>query len=148
MRTIVALFCGAIFGAGLTVSDMINPQRVLNFLDFAGTWDPTLMFVMGGALITTAFGYRAVFQARMPLMGDKFNLPIAQSIDWRLVGGAGLFGIGWGLAGVCPGPAVVDLATMRPEVFAFVGAMLIGMLVAGSLQRTATTGMSIPQSQS
>ncbi len=143
MRTIVALLCGILFGAGLTVSDMINPDRVLSFLDLAGTWDPTLMFVMGGALITTALGYRAVLRSRAPLLDSKFHLPTAREIDWRLLGGAGCFGIGWGLAGICPGPAFADLATLRPQVLAFVAAMLAGMLAAGLFRMRVSAAASM-----
>jgi uncharacterized protein len=130
MPIIFSLFAGIIFGAGLTVSDMVNPARVLNFLDLAGNWDPTLLFVMAGGLGVTAVGYRLIFRRGGPLIGTKFNLPTKREVDLPLVGGAAVFGVGWGLAGICPGPALADLATLEPKVLIFVAAMLVGMLVA------------------
>ena len=128
MTLIFSLVAGVVFGAGLTISDMVNPARVLNFLDFAGHWDPTLMFVMGGGLAVTAIGYRVIFRRRSALTGEGFHLPTQRQIDLPLVGGSALFGIGWGLAGICPGPALADLMTLEPKVLAFVAAMLIGMI--------------------
>ena len=122
MPIIFSLLAGIIFGAGLTVSDMVNPARILNFLDIAGDWDPTLIFVMAGGLAVTVFGYRLIFLRGAPLIGGKFDLP--------LVGGAALFGVGWGLAGICPGPALADLKTLEPKVLLFIAAMLVGMIVA------------------
>jgi uncharacterized membrane protein YedE/YeeE len=109
---------------------MVNPARVLNFLDVAGHWDPTLLFVMASAVPLTAFGYRFALARETSLIGEKFDLPNVKQIDFALVGGSALFGIGWGLAGICPGPAFADLATFRPEVLLFVGALLGGMLTA------------------
>jgi uncharacterized protein len=128
MSLIFSLLAGVIFGAGLAISDMVNPARVLNFLDFAGHWDPTLIFVMAGGFGVTALGYRLVFRRSSPLVGKKFHLPTLRQIDSRLVGGSALFGIGWGLAGICPGPALADLMTLEPKVLVFVAAMLIGMI--------------------
>src|SRR3954451_601275 len=130
MSLLFSLAAGVIFGAGLTISDMVNPSRVLNFLDVAGSWDPTLAFVMAGALAVTALGYRWVFRRNAPLLDAKFHLPTQTEIDLPLVGGAALFGVGWGLAGMCPGPALTDLVTLEPNVLAFVAAMLIGMIAA------------------
>jgi len=130
MTIIFSLLAGIIFGAGLAVSDMVNPARVLNFLDLAGNWDPTLLFVMAGGLFVTAVGSRAIFRRYAPLIGIKFNLPAKRQIDPPLVGGAAVFGIGWGLAGICPGPALADLATLEPKVLLFIAGMLVGMLVA------------------
>ena len=129
MSLFFSLLAGVIFGAGLAVSDMVNPARVLNFLDLAGHWDPTLIFVMAGGLGITALGYRLVFRHGSPICSDKFHLPAQQRIDARLVGGSALFGVGWGLAGICPGPALADLMTLEPNVLVFVAAMLIGMVV-------------------
>jgi uncharacterized protein len=128
MSLIFSLLAGVIFGAGLTISDMVNPARVLNFLDFAGHWDPTLAFVIAGGLGVAAVGYRLVFRRSSPLVGKKFHLPTLRQIDSRLVGGSALFGVGWGLAGICPGPALADLMTLEPKVLVFVAAMLIGMI--------------------
>ncbi|MBI3702347.1 MAG: YeeE/YedE family protein [Rhizobiales bacterium] len=134
MPIIFSIMAGIIFGAGLTVSDMVNPARVLNFLDIAGNWDPTLIFVMAGGLAVTALGYKLVFRRGAPLRGDQFNLPTQRQIDLPLVGGAALFGLGWGLAGICPGPALTDLVTLQPKVLLFVVAMLLGMLAASILR--------------
>ena len=128
MALIYSLLAGVVFGAGLTISDMVNPARVLNFLDFAGHWDPTLMFVMAGGLAVTAIGYRVIFRRGSTLTGESFRLPTQRRIDLRLVGGSALFGVGWGLAGICPGPAITDLMTLEPKVLVFVAAMLIGMI--------------------
>jgi len=128
MTLIYSLLAGVVFGAGLTISDMVNPARVLNFLDFAGHWDPTLMFVMAGGLAVTAIGYRVIFRRGSTLTGESFRLPTQRRIDLRLVGGSALFGIGWGLADICPGPAITDLMTLEPKVLVFVAAMLIGMI--------------------
>ena len=128
MSLIFSLLAGVIFGAGLTVSDMVNPARVVNFLDFAGHWDPTLMFVMAGGLAVTTLGYKLIFRRGSPLADERFHLPTRRQIDLPLVGGSALFGAGWGLAGICPGPALADLMTLEPQVLAFVAAMLVGMI--------------------
>ncbi len=132
MSLVFSLLAGVIFGAGLTLSDMVNPARVSNFLDFAGSWDPTLMFVMAGGLAVTTLGYKFIFRRSSPLVDEKFHLPTQRQIDLPLVGGAALFGVGWGLAGICPGPALADLVTLDPKVLAFVAAMLVGMIAASA----------------
>ena len=145
MPPLFALLAGVIFGAGLMISDMVNPARVLNFLDVAGRWDPTLIFVMAGGLAVTTLGYRLIFRRSAPLFGDKFNLPALQQIDVPLVGGAALFGIGWGLAGMCPGPALVDLAALEPKAWLFVAAMLAGMILANAWRKWASAAKALPQ---
>lgn len=133
IRIAAALFCGIVFGLGLAVSGMIDPAKVIGFLDFAGAWDPTLAFVMGGALLVTVPAFRLVLKRPSPVLADSFSLPARSSLDGRLLGGAALFGLGWGLVGFCPGPAVAALApallTGITPVFTFVGAMLAGMLL-------------------
>ena len=113
---------------------MVNPARVLNFLDVAGHWDPTLIFVMAGGLAVTTLGYRLIFRRSSPVADDSFHLPMQRQIDLPLVGGAALFGVGWGLAGICPGPALADLVTLEPKVLLFVAAMLVGMIAASVLR--------------
>lgn len=134
MRLIIAYAIGIIFGVGIAISGMANPAKVLNFFDVAGTWDPSLMFVMGGALVTTFIGYRLVFGRSAPLFGTSFLLPERRDIDLPLVGGSALFGIGWGIAGFCPGGALPALGTGRWEVFAFTGALGLGIIVARRAQ--------------
>ena len=130
MRTILAaLAAGLVFGLGLTVSQMIDPAKVLGFLDFAGDWDPSLALVMAGALVVTAVGNRFVFAGRGPLFAQTFQLPTRRDIDARLVGGGALFGIGWGLAGLCPGPAVTSIAYLQTETLYFLPAMLAGLFL-------------------
>jgi uncharacterized membrane protein YedE/YeeE len=138
MPVIFSLLAGIIFGVGLTISDMVNPARVLNFLDVAGEWDPTLIFVMAGGLAVTAVGYRFVFSRSAPVIGTKFNIPTQRQIDLPLVGGSALFGLGWGLAGICPGPAFTDLATLEPKVLVFIAAMLMGMIVANAARNRSS----------
>ncbi len=130
-RMIVALFAGALFGVGLAVSGMVNPAKVIGFLDVAGNWDPTLMFVMGGALLVTIPAFRLILKRPRPILADGFALPTRSALDGRLLGGATLFGVGWGLSGFCPGPAVVAMVTGLTPVFAFVGAMVAGMALYG-----------------
>ena len=130
MKLILVLLSGVLFGLGLSVSAMINPTVVLNFLDFFGSWDPSLMFVMGGALLVTTFGYPLVFKKNMPLFSGKFSLPEKIDIDNKLVLGASIFGIGWGLVGYCPGPALAGLVLLQQETFIFVAAMIVGIKVA------------------
>ncbi|MEP7316044.1 MAG: DUF6691 family protein [Sphingomicrobium sp.] len=126
-RLLPPLASGTLFGAGLTVGGMVDPARVRGFLDLFGNWDPTLAFVMGGALVVMAIAWR--FQARMrqPLFAERFSLPERQDLDGKLIGGAILFGIGWGLAGICPGPAIASLALVPAKVFPFIIAMVAGM---------------------
>lgn len=123
------LVAGLLFGIGLAVSEMINPAKVLNFLDLFGQWDPSLAFVMLGAVVTTAIGYRLVFRRERPLFERRFNLPTRRDIDTRLLAGSALFGIGWGLGGYCPGPALSGLAFGAVETVIFVAAMLAGMTI-------------------
>jgi len=134
MPLIFSLLAGALFGAGLTLSDMVNPVRVLNFLDVAGHWDPTLIFVMAGGLAVTTLGYKLIFRRSSPLVDDRFHLPTQRQIDLPLVGGSALFGVGWGLAGICPGPAIADLVTLEPKILLFIAAMMTGMTAASVLR--------------
>jgi hypothetical protein len=127
LRMLINLFGGTLFGLGLTVSGMVNPQKVIGFLDVAGDWDPTLAFVMGGALLVAIPAFRLILRRSHPILAEEFELPIKKDVDGPLLGGAALFGIGWGLAGFCPGPAVTALASGLLPVFAFVAAMVVGM---------------------
>ena len=127
LRTVVNLFAGTLFGLGLTVSGMVDPAKILGFLDFAGEWDPTLGFVMGGALLVAIPAFRLILRRPHPLLSDEFDLPTKKEVDSRLLAGSAIFGLGWGLAGFCPGPAVAALASGLAPVFAFVAAMVAGM---------------------
>jgi len=122
----LALTAGTLFGLGLVVSGMSNPAKVIGFLDVAGSWDPTLLVVMAGALAVTIPGFRLLKSRPRPLFADAFQWPARKDLDARLLGGAALFGVGWGIAGFCPGPAFTALATGRPDVLLFVGAMVGG----------------------
>jgi uncharacterized protein len=128
-RILTGLVAGILFGVGLAVSEMINPAKVLNFLDIFGHWDASLAFVMLGAVVTAAIGYRLAFLRERPLFEAKFVLPTRQDVDARLLAGSALFGIGWGLGGYCPGPAISGLAFGALETIAFVAAMAVGMIV-------------------
>ena len=136
MKSIVsALLIGIVFGLGITISGMINPAKVLNFFDLAGNWDPSLAFVMGGGLITALIGYRLVFgRLKAPLFGIEFSPRAAGTIDARLVGGAAVFGIGWGIAGFCPGGAIPALGLLNAQTFIFVAAMIAGIVLARAIR--------------
>jgi uncharacterized membrane protein YedE/YeeE len=123
------LFAGILFGLGLATSRMMNPAKVIDFLDVAGGWDPTLAFVMGGALVVTVPAFRLILGRPRPILADGFALPTESALDRRLIGGAALFGVGWGLSGFCPGPAVAALTTGLTPVVAFVVAMIAGMVI-------------------
>jgi uncharacterized membrane protein YedE/YeeE len=148
MRKLYSSFlAGALFGAGLTISQMVNPRKVTDFLDFFGRWDPSLALVMGGALVVTAISFRIILQRPHPLLDAEFHLPTARDLDRRLIGGAALFGVGWGLAGFCPGPAVASLAYGLPASVVFVVAMIAGMVVGDRSMpgyRLPTTGLRLP----
>jgi uncharacterized membrane protein YedE/YeeE len=122
----VAFALGIIFALGLTVSEMINPARVIGFLDLAGRWDPTLLLVMAGALAVTVPIFPMILRRSKPLLAPQFSLPTKTRIDRRLILGAVIFGAGWGLAGFCPGPALAALASASPGVILFVVAMILG----------------------
>ncbi|WP_372797619.1 DUF6691 family protein [Litorivivens sp.] len=132
---LAALVAGLLFGVGLAVSGMLIPDKVLNFLDIAGHWDPSLALVMGGALAVTVPGYYLVAQRPRPLLVSSFSLPTSTAIDGKLLAGASLFGLGWGLSGLCPAPALVNITTGFVDVLAFVAAMLVGMLLHKTLHR-------------
>jgi len=137
-RILVALAAGLVFGLGLAVSQMINPAKVLGFLDLFGDWDPSLAFVMAGAIPLAAAGYRLARRSRTPLFADAYAAPAQSAIDRRLVGGAILFGIGWGLVGYCPGPALASLAIGPWQTALFVAAMLLGMAGFAAVQSIGT----------
>lgn len=124
---LAGLVAGLVFGVGLVVSGMANPAKVLAFLDLAGSWDPSLAFVMGGAVVVGFIGFRLVWRRRAPLLGAGFDLPTASAIDRRLLAGAALFGIGWGIGGFCPGPAITALSLAAPGTLVFVPAMAVGL---------------------
>lgn len=128
---------GLLFGIGLALSEMTDPGRVTGFLDVAGRWDPTLLFVMGGALAVTLPAFHFVQKLPGPLFAEKFQLPTKKELEWPLIAGAALFGAGWGIAGFCPGPALAALVTGMPEVLLFIAAMVAGQLLATALERRA-----------
>ncbi|WP_018147759.1 DUF6691 family protein [Henriciella marina] len=127
-RNLIALVAGLVFGLGLVISQMINPEKVIAFLDLFGNWDPSLAFVMGAALIVTAIGYRLVWTRARPVLADRFQVPGNKKVDARLAVGAVLFGLGWGLVGLCPGPAIAALTVGGMPALLFLAAMAIGML--------------------
>lgn len=127
ITNIAALLSGLVFGLGLILSGMGNPAKVQNFLDFFGQWDPSLALVMGGAIAVALIAFTWAKRRKTALLGDAMQLPISTAIDRELLIGAALFGTGWGLAGFCPGPALMNLATLTPQVWLFVAAMLAGM---------------------
>ncbi|MFO0475319.1 MAG: DUF6691 family protein, partial [Alphaproteobacteria bacterium] len=133
LRIAASLAAGVVFGVGLIVSGMTDPAKVRNFLDLAGLWDPSLAFVMGGAVVVAFIGYRLAFASGAPLFAERFSLPTSTQIDLRLVAGAALFGIGWGLAGFCPGPALASVYSGGASAWIFVAAMLTGMWAARRL---------------
>ena len=136
MRIALGLLFGAIFGVGIALSGMINPAKVLNFFDIAGRCDPSLAFVMAGGLAVALPGYAWIFRARKtPLLSRQFHLPKARIIDGRLLGGAALFGIGWGIAGFCPGGAIPALGLLDLDTMIFLVAMVGGMLIARGVDR-------------
>ena len=126
MKLIFAVFAGLVFGVGIAVSGMMDPAKVLNFFNLAGTWDPSLAFVMGGAVLVTYTGYRMAWRRKAPLFADRFEVPTSKTIDPRLIGGSALFGIGWGVAGFCPGAAIPALGTGRWEVVLYLAAVGVG----------------------
>ena len=141
MPLVLASFgCGLVFGLGLLISGMTEPEKVLGFLDFFGAWDATLAFVMAGAVIVAGAGFALARGRSAPLFAEKFSWPSRSDIDAPLVTGSALFGIGWGLSGICPGPAMVNLAGLAAPMIVFVAAMVLGMLGYELWQRRKVTG--------
>jgi uncharacterized protein len=133
LRVVMALVAGVLFGLGLAVSQMVNPAKVLAFLDIAGAWDPSLAVVMAGALLVTLPAYRLAQGRPRPVLAERFAWPTARDIDRRLIAGAVLFGVGWGLVGFCPGPAIASFAFGLPKSFVFAGTMAAGAMLARAL---------------
>lgn len=138
LRALAAGLAGIVFGLGLGISQMVNPQKVLGFLDIAGDWDPSLAFVMGGAVAVGFLSFRLVLRRPAPILADAFVLPDRTDLNFRLLAGAGTFGVGWGLVGFCPGPGIAALAYGGEQTFMFVAAMAVGMIVANTTARTST----------
>lgn len=138
MGILINLAAGLIFGVGLILSGMADPAKVLNFLDLAGSWDPSLAFVMLGAISVTAVGYALARRRTAPILEPAFDLPPTTPIDRPLLIGSAIFGLGWGLSGFCPGPALTSLALAAPGTLVFVPAMIAGMAVADHMMRRAT----------
>jgi len=138
-RIIITYLIGLVFGLGIMISGMANPAKVINFFDVAGTWDPSLIFVMGGALVVTFIGYRLIFGKgpEKPIMDETFHVPQNRTIDTRLLGGSAVFGVGWGIAGFCPGAALPAVGSLKPEVLIFTVAMIAGIFIAKALQARA-----------
>ena len=135
MRIIMAFIAGLIFGLGLILSGMTNPSKVIGFLDLAGSWDPSLAFVMSGAIFVGVIAFRFAKVGQKSFLGDVMHLPTASQIDLRLVLGALVFGVGWGLAGYCPGPALTSIAQGGSKPLIFVAAMICGMAIFEIIER-------------
>ena len=138
MFVLTSLLAGLVFGLGLIVSGMANPAKVLGFLDLAGAWDPSLALVMGGAIAVGFFAFLVAKKRSRSLLGAQMRLPTATHIDRRLVAGSVLFGMGWGLAGFCPGPGLVALGMGQPKAVVFVLAMLAGMAAFELIEKART----------
>jgi len=148
MNSALAAFAsGVIFAIGLAIGGMTQPAKVAGFLDFTGNWDPNLRFVMGGAVMTHAILYRVIRQRPTPLFTAAFSVPTRKDIDAGLLGGAVLFGIGWGLSGFCPGPAIVSLASGKMPVVIFVVAMIVGMYLYALVNTFWTRSETTPRNE-
>lgn len=134
LRVVSAAAIGLVFGTGIVVSGMANPAKVLNFFDVFGTWDPSLLLVMGSALAVTFIGYRFVLRRPAPVFDRKFHLPTKRDLDVPLIAGSAVFGIGWGIAGFCPGGAIPALGSFEPSPLIFVAAMIGGILLANGIK--------------
>ncbi len=137
MQVISALLLGLLFGTGILISGMGNPAKVLNFFDFAGSWDPSLAFVMAGGLLVNAIGYRLVLKREKPILLSEFSLPSKWPIDVYLIAGSAVFGIGWGLSGFCPGGLLPVLTIGRSEPWTFLAGLLAGIAAARMLRTRA-----------
>ena len=148
MGALIPLLCGALFGAGVCISGMVRPSKVLAFLDFGGAWDASLLLVMGAALLLHVVAWQLVKRARAPRFGTAFPGPPSSIIDTRLVGGAVLFGIGWGISGYCPGPAILSTLSGATSSLVFVGAVAISMVVYDRIaqRNVARVGFAGPRS--
>jgi uncharacterized protein len=142
LRIVIAGLIGIIFGTGIAIAGMINPAKVINFFDVAGNWDPSLAFVMGGALAVTAIGYRFVLARPRPILDTRFHLPQKDKIDRPLLLGSALFGVGWGITGFCPGGAIPSLGLGQSDSFVFMAAMIAGLGIAKAT-RTALANKSL-----
>ncbi len=134
-KEFVAFGTAFIFGVGLVISGMTLPSKVLGFLDFFGSWDPSLMAVMFGAIFVHALAYRLITKRKSPVLAVKFQIPTQRDIDWKLLLGASIFGLGWGLGGLCPGPALVGAVSFKIPILIFVGSMILGMYGYQSFNR-------------
>ena len=130
MKALIGLLCGMIFGTGLALSGMTDTAKVLGFLDLFGDWVPDLAFVMGGAVFVTLVSFPLILKRTGPVLGRKFFLPASSMLDGKLLGGAAIFGIGWGIYGYCPGPALSASVYLDEKTFVLIGAMLLGMAIA------------------
>ncbi len=148
MKYLVAFGSGVLFAVGLVISGMTQPSKVVGFLDFFGNWDPSLAFVMGGAVVINAILYRFVAKRNRPFFGPKFHLPTRSDLDWRLIAGGGLFGVGWGLAGYCPGPGLTSLASLQSPAIVFVVAMTAGMFLYSVFDKVVLSSSSQSKSTS
>lgn len=135
-RALSSLVAGILFGVGLALSGMVNPAKVIGFMNLAGPWDPTLALVMGGALAVTLPAFHWVLRRPRPVLAERFVLPTRKDLDPRLIGGAALFGIGWGLTGLCPGAAIAATVSGLPLLLGALAAMLLGLLLWQSWSRT------------
>jgi uncharacterized membrane protein YedE/YeeE len=148
MRLLANLAAGLIFGLGLLISGMANPAKVQNFLDLSGSFDPSLIFVMAGAVMVTLIGYRLVLRRAKPVLGEVFRVPARKEIDLALVGGSALFGIGWGLSGFCPGPAITSIPLFAQGTLVFVSSMIAGIALTRVLaQPKIGAGSAAPGSR-
>lgn len=143
MKVLSFFALGVLFAVGLGISGMTQPHKVLGFLDIFGAWDPALLFVMGGAVMVNFVGYRLAIGRPHPLLATGFDIPTRRDIDWQLLTGATLFGVGWGVAGFCPGPALVALASGSRDVLLFVAAMFVGFVLKDLLIKP--TSPSLPR---
>lgn len=132
-KNLLSLFSGLVFGFGVSLSGMTNPNTVIHFLDITGEWDVSLVFVLCSAVLTTVVGFRWVLKQPHPMCDTQFYLPTKQTLDGQLIIGSAIFGVGWGLAGYCPGAAIAALATLNGEVYVFVMAMLVGLYCSKKL---------------
>jgi uncharacterized protein len=129
MSLLVSFLVGFVFSIGLVISGMTNPNKVIGFLDVFGSWDGSLIFVMGGAVLFNLVSFFIILKKSKPIFSKNFFLPISKNVDGKLLVGSSLFGIGWGITGICPGPAFANIVLAGPKVFTFLGFMVLGMLM-------------------